>query len=115
MAAQTLVGKGAATPSVSGPSDADEAQESLFPHTPRLDDRCFDAAPPDKVVRECLRPGTCCVDEPEQREWLHRQLVAFGFEANSRGQLLMAHSWFQCGYAARGTLSPDAASSPRPG
>ena len=80
-------------------------QPSLFPHTPRLDDRCFDKKPDEGLVVECLRPGTSAALEESERDWMQKRLVGLGHAANDRNQLLMAHSWFQCAYATRGSLT----------
>ena len=87
-------------------ADGDEEQESLFPHTPRLDDRCFEPAVPETLVLQCMRPGSCGVaNGTADREWLHRRCVGLGHASNERKELLMAHSWFQCAYACKGGMT----------
>ena len=87
-------------------ADADPEQESLFPHTPRLDDRCFEDSVPESLVVECVRPGSCGVpQESGEREFLHRRCVQLGHASNERKELLMAHSWFQCAYACKGSMT----------
>ena len=80
----------------------DEDMASLFPHTPRLDDRCFEQSVSADLVTECLRAGTCAAQGAD-REWMGGILHRLGHAANDRGETLMAHSWFQCAYAAKGT------------
>lgn len=88
------------------PAVGDEDQESIFPHTPRLDDRCFDAAVPEDLVIECVRPGSCAVPtESPERILLHRACTQLGHASNERSELLMAHSWFQCAYACKGSMT----------
>ena len=91
--------------SIAGGAAEDEHEESLFPHTPRLDDRCFATAPPEELIMECLRPGSCAADNDGDRDWLKKILVRLGHAANERGKVLMAHTWFQAAYAAQGSLT----------
>ena len=77
--------------------------ENLFPHTPRLDDRNFEEAVSEELVEECLRAGSCAANGAE-REWMGTILHRLGHAANDRGDTLMAHSWFQLAYAAKGTM-----------
>lgn len=88
---------------VAGQQDEDNL-ESLFPHTPRLDSRCFAAAPPEELVLECLRPGSCSAGDAD-REWMKKMLCILGHAANERDHKLMAHSFFQCAFAATGSIN----------
>ena len=75
--------------------------DSLFPHTPRNDASWFEADPPAELIEQCLRPGHCVVPEGEVCEWFHRKLAQLGHAFNEVGNTLMAHTWFECAYAAR--------------
>lgn len=87
-------------PEQSNVAEGDEI-ESLFPHTPRHDASWFEAEPAAELIEQCLRPGHCGLPEGELREWLHRRLVQVGHAFNERGYSLMAHTWFECGYAVK--------------
>jgi len=78
--------------------------DAAFPHTPRLAPLWFDAEPAAELIEQCLRRGTCAGTESE-REWLAQKLTLLGHSANDAGQHLMAHSWFECAYAARGSMT----------
>ena len=78
--------------------------DSLFPHTPRNDASWFEADPPAELIEQCLRPGHCVVPEGEVCEWFHRKLAQLGHAFNEVGNTLMAHTWFECAYAASGNL-----------
>ena len=84
----------------------EDDQESLFPHTPRLDDRCFESKVDETLVVECVRPGSCTLiaGSPE-RDFVHRRCAVLGHASNQRKELLMAHSWFQCAYACKANLT----------
>ena len=88
------------------PAEVDDDQESIFPHTPRLDDRCFETTVSEALVVECVRPGSCAVPaEAPERDFLHRRCVQIGHASNERKETLMAHSWFQCAYACKASMT----------
>lgn len=91
-------------PDVASHEPGEEALDSLFPHTPRLAEACYNNAPPESLVIECLRPGICSA-EGADGEWMKKMLVRLGHAANERGDVLLSHSWFQCAYAAAGSLT----------
>jgi hypothetical protein len=91
-------------PGVESVADADDEQQVCVPATPRLDDKCFESRPSDALIEECLCPGGCAIDGPE-RVWMGGLLHRLGHAANDRGHILLAHSWFQCAYAAKGSAT----------
>ena len=85
-------------------AEGDDDIESLFPHTPRGDSSWFDAAPSAELIEQCLRPGHCCVPEGEVRDWMRRRLAQLGHAFNEGTNYLMAHTLFECAYAANSSV-----------
>ena len=78
--------------------------DALHPHTPRFDESWFATA--DEVdglglVAEAMRPGLCGLPDSREREWLQKRLTMLGHRTNDAGHYLMAHTWFECAYAAK--------------
>ena len=73
--------------------------------TPRYEPSWFFDEIDDNLVESCLRPRRREPLDSDTREWLHKQLVACGHEANGRGHHCMAHAWFECAYQTKEDLS----------
>lgn len=86
-------------------AEGDDEMDIAFPHTPRHDASWHDAEPAAELIEQCLRPGHCGAPEGDVRDWLHRRLVQLGHATNDRDQTLMAHTWFECAYAARASVA----------
>ena len=90
---------------VAGVAEGDDNMDSLFPHTPRHDQTWYEAEPAAELIEQCLRPGHCALDEGDMRDWLHKRLATLGHAANDAGSTLMAQTWFECSYAAKGEVT----------
>ena len=81
---------------------ADGVAAHLFPYTPRHDSAWFESEPVPHLIEQCLRPRHCGLPaDGEEREWLHPRLMQLGHAFNQRGESLMAHTCFECGYAVK--------------
>eukprot|EP00966_Prymnesium_polylepis_P251651 5817831-Prymnesium_polylepis.1 len=70
-------------------------------HTPRYEPSWFFEEVDHALVEQCCRPRRRQPLDAESRDWLHKQLVACGHEANARSHHAMAHAWFECAFLAK--------------
>jgi hypothetical protein len=85
--------------------------------TPRYEPAWFFEDIPAELVAHCLRPRRREPLDADAREWLYKQLVAHGHEANGKGQHIMAHAWFECAWCVKDDISrcaPDELALPVP-
>ena len=78
-----------------------DEEDLVMMHVPRQDGSWYAANPVPELIERCLRPGHCGLPEDEVRDWLHRRLMQLGHAANTRDQVLMAHTYFECAYATK--------------
>ena len=69
--------------------------------TPRYEPSWFYEDVDPSLLDACMRPRRREALDVGTRDWLHKQLVACGHEANGRGHHFMAHAWFECAYMTK--------------